>query len=170
VGPVSDQGMPKKQRYQFIPRVLIFVENEDRILLIKGAPDKKIWPNLFNGLGGHIERGESVIQAATREVFEESGLKINDLWLCACITIDTEKDLGIVMWVFRGTASDRGFQESAEGKLEWINLEDISNSPLVVDLSQLIPAIFTLEKGSTPLWGRYWYDEKDEFRMELSPA
>ena len=166
--PKEDLGMPKSQRYQLIPRVLIFLEKGDEILLLKGAPNKKIWANQYNGLGGHIERGESVLQAAKREVFEESGLQVKDLWICAMITIDTEKEKGIGMWVFRGTAPDQALTASSEGSLEWIKLDEISSFPLVVDLPQLIPHIFNLKRNSPPYWGRYWYDDNDHFQMEMA--
>jgi predicted NUDIX family phosphoesterase len=55
--PKSDQGVHTK-RYQIIPRVLIFIFDGDRVLLIKGAPNKRLWANQYNGIGGHIERGE----------------------------------------------------------------------------------------------------------------
>jgi 8-oxo-dGTP diphosphatase len=42
--PKSDQGVQTK-RYQIIPRVLIFIFDGDRVLLIKGAPNKRLWAN-----------------------------------------------------------------------------------------------------------------------------
>ena len=68
-------------RYQVVPRTLIFIRNDDEILLIKGAKDKKIWPGLYNGIGGHLERGEDPLSAAHRELFEETGLKNIQLFL-----------------------------------------------------------------------------------------
>ena len=92
--PEAEQGLMTSKRYQFIPRVLIFLTSGDKILLLKGAPNKGIWPNLFNGLGGHVERGETVLQAAQREVLEESGLVVNNLWLCANVSIDGRTAIG----------------------------------------------------------------------------
>ncbi|MEX1248597.1 MAG: NUDIX domain-containing protein, partial [Anaerolineales bacterium] len=63
-----------KSRYKFIPRVLVFLTRGDEVLLIKRGADRPVFPNLYNGLGGHVERGESVMAAARREVEEESGL------------------------------------------------------------------------------------------------
>lgn len=165
--PKADQGMPKERRYQFVPRVLVFLEREGQVLLIKGAPTKRVWPNLYNGLGGHIERGESVLEAAQREVLEESGLAAERLWLCAVVTIDTEPDTGIVMWVFRGQAGEGELMESEEGGLEWVDLERLGELELVEDLPELLPRIFEMERGEGPLWGRYWYTD-DQFRSEFS--
>lgn len=162
-----DQGMPLTRRYQYVPRVLIFLERDAQILLIKGAADKRVWPNLYNGLGGHVERGESILEAAEREVYEESGLSRNRLWLCASVSIDTEADTGIVMWVFRGRAGEGELKESAEGSLEWVNREGIEALDLVVDLPVLIPQVFSLNEGDSPIWGHYWYEE-DQFKYKFS--
>ena len=69
----KDQGLQsRRDRYQAVPRVLIFLRNRDDVLLLKGAPDKRIWANKYNGVGGHIESDEDVISAARREVTEET--------------------------------------------------------------------------------------------------
>ena len=64
--PASDQGIGE-QRYMLIPRTLIFVTHEDQLLLLKGASDKRLWAERYNGIGGHVEQGEDVLSAARRE-------------------------------------------------------------------------------------------------------
>ena len=64
---VRAQGV-SQDRYTVIPRVLIFpFASDGKVLLLKGAPHKRIWAGLWNGIGGHVEAGESIIQAAQRE-------------------------------------------------------------------------------------------------------
>ena len=85
----DDQGLQSgKRRFQVIPRVLVFLRNEDDVLLLKGAPDKRIWANLYNGVGGHVEVDEDVYSAALREVYEETGLEVSNLELRAIANID----------------------------------------------------------------------------------
>src|SRR5690349_8189200 len=99
--PASDQGVAvSRLRYQLVPRVLVFVYHGDAVLLLRGAPDKKIWPGKYNGLGGHIERGESAQAAAAREVWEEAGLVLADLRLRGTILIDTGEPAGIGLFVY----------------------------------------------------------------------
>ena len=69
--PQSDQAI-SKNRYMLIPRTVIFICKGDEYLLIKGADTKKLWAGKYNGLGGHVEKGEDVISSAKRELFEEA--------------------------------------------------------------------------------------------------
>lgn len=51
---------------------------DNQILLQKRALTKKVFPGLWDiSVAGHIAAGESVLEAAIREVEEELGLKIN---------------------------------------------------------------------------------------------
>lgn len=53
------------------------IHEEDKILLLqrKNEPAK----NTYTGVGGHIESNESPKQCALREIFEETGLKLNNI-------------------------------------------------------------------------------------------
>jgi 8-oxo-dGTP diphosphatase len=157
---VNDQGL-FFNHYQIIPRVLIFVTRGDSILLIKGSPKKRIWANLYNGIGGHVEKGEDILTAACREFFEETGLNLLNPWLCAVVTIDTGEQTGIGMYVFRGEASSEKPKASSEGSLEWIPRNEIYNNPLVGDLPILIPKIMKLKRNSPPLFLHYNYDDNN---------
>ena len=157
------------QRYQVIPRVLVFLTREEKVLLIQGAPDKRHWANLYNGLGGHVERGESVLEAAEREVWEESGLLARNLWLCAAVTIDLPKEeSGILMFVFRGEALEEEVTASKEGELKWVRQDEVKGLDLVEDLPILLSLVLELSPQGAPLWGRYWYDKQGKLRTEFT--
>ena len=64
--PVIDQGFDDR-KYHVIPRTLIFLfDSLNRVLLIKGSDKKQRWPGKYNGVGGHIESGEDILEAALR--------------------------------------------------------------------------------------------------------
>ena len=101
--PKSDQGIEvslKRQRYTVIPRTLVFITRDDKVLLLRGSPQKRIWANKYNGIGGHIERDEDIYSAAQREVIEETGLDVENLRLVGLINIDGDQPTGIMLFVF----------------------------------------------------------------------
>lgn len=165
--PVEDQ-LNHTERYQLIPRTLIFLTCAENVLLIKGAENKKLWANLYNGIGGHVERGEGFLKAARREVFEESGLAVDNLWLAGVITVDTGRDPGILIFVLTGeivSQDDLGpppVFSSAEGVLEWVPVKRLQVLPVVEDLPVLLDVLGSMKPGDLPFSARYSYTEHGE--------
>ena len=169
--PAYEQGITL-DRYMLIPRALIFLTHADQVLLIKGAPHKRLWADRYNGLGGHIERGEDVLTAAQRELLEETGLSSPDMHLCGTIVIDTGQNPGIVLFVITGTCPNGELKEEPEaypeGRPEWVAAADLPALPLVEDLPILLPRVLAHQPGDPPFAGRYWYDEEGRMKVEFA--
>jgi len=162
--PVKDQGI-NLEKYMFIPRTLIFLTHADKILLIKGNPNKRLWANKYNGLGGHFEPKENIFMAARRELLEETGLRAN-LSLVGTVVIDSGSNPGIILFVFTGESEQMPTISTDEGRAEWIRFSDLPNIPLVEDLETLIPVVKASSKNGTVFSALYEYSE--DGRLHIS--
>jgi 8-oxo-dGTP diphosphatase len=163
--PQSDQGITK-DRYTVIPRTAIFLRRGDSYLLLRGAPTKRLWPDKYNGLGGHVERGEEVLSAAKRELLEETSLT-EELWLCGIVIVDAG-ETGICLYLFSGECLEDEPKPSKEGTAEWVAYEAIPELPVVEDLPILLAKIHHMKRGDPPFFAWSHYDEGEKLVVEFA--
>jgi 8-oxo-dGTP diphosphatase len=166
--PVSEQDV-SCDRYKVIPRVLIFIFDRNKVLLIKGSPNKRIWANKYNGIGGHVENSENILHAAERELYEESGLSKISLNLCGTIAINTSSPTGIILFVYCGNYNGQAINESKEGKLEWVIIDEIDALPLVEDIPYILPKVLQFVKDGKLFWGYSHYDKDEKLIVQFQP-
>jgi 8-oxo-dGTP diphosphatase len=156
-------------RYQVVPRTLCFITHGDDVLLLRGAPDKRIWPNKYNGVGGHVEPDEDVYSAALREIEEEAGLAVRDLRLRGVINIpvNAQNKTGILVLVFTAAADARATRQSAEGTLKWVSRDRLAALDLVEDLPTLLPRVLAMGSDTPPFFAHYRYDEQGRLIMDF---
>lgn len=157
------------ERYQVIPRTLIFLLSDKDILLVRVASDRGAWAGQYNGVGGHIEAHENPHSAALREIHEETGLTPQDLQLCGIIHVSPGPSPGISLHVFVGTADKRQMSTSNEGQPEWIPLSNLGQVPVVADLPFIIPRALEAYRQKQPFCGLTTFDKNGQPHIQFHP-
>lgn len=107
----------------------------DSILLVKRSADKKFFPNMLCFPGGHLDRGENVLEAAIRETFEETGIQLlpEQLNLRLFTTnYHREKNLVWVITAFTAILPEQvEARSSSEGESTWYKLKTLDKSLVV---------------------------------------
>lgn len=163
--PATEQG-DARDRYLVIPRTVTLVRKGDSYLLIKGSNDKRLWPGKYNGVGGHVERGEDVLASATREFREETGLDAK-LWLCGTVMVDAGA-VGVILHVFTGEVLGGEIRGSAEGEPRWVAYDQLQDLPTVEDLSQLVARIHGMQLGDPPFAALSHYDGSGRLVLQFA--
>ena len=100
--------------------------------------------------GGHVAAGESISDSVVREIREETGLTVSKLRMCGVVEWETigERADGspaevaanskYIVFMFRTSTFSGELQSSAEGKMEWMTLEDMCKGGLAPHMEEYI--------------------------------
>ncbi len=105
-------------------------ENGIKYLLVKRSDDEK-YPKIWQMITGHIEPGETAVEAAIRETLEEAGANSDNLWSIPHVNsyYNPEQDKICTIPVFV-TEVDESFSPkiSAEhSEFRWVNKDEAVN-------------------------------------------
>lgn len=115
-----------------------FVLHDDAVLLLQHPADGDRFRGQWNGIGGHVEPGESVLAAARRELREETGVEEPELALRGVVHESGLVGHAHVLFVFLGRARSRALRSPEGLALRWQPLDRLDELPLVHDAGELI--------------------------------
>jgi len=114
--------------------VLCLIQTEDAYLLQDRV--KKDWKG-YTLPGGHVEPGESIVDAVVREMKEETGLTVHHPKLCGLKQFPIDNGRYLV-FLFEADEFEGELCSSEEGAMHWVKKSDLLNVNLVNDFSELL--------------------------------
>lgn len=132
---------------------LCLVRNDTHILL--GMKKRGFGAGLWNGFGGKVEDGESIQDAAIREVQEESGVTVTKLIEAGILEfVFLTKEELLEVHVFEGKEVVGEATETEEMKPHWFPLNEIPYDDMWQDDKYWMPAFLDDKKFE----GRFTFD------------
>ncbi len=129
----------------------------DQVLL--GMKKRGFGAGRWNGFGGKIEAGESIEQAARRELDEEVGVKDGELQEAGYLEFSFANDDTVLqVHIFRLTAFSGEPAESEEMRPQWFSVAEIPFSQMWSDDEYWFPLFLS----NTPFAGEFLFDRPSD--------
>lgn len=105
---------------------LIYLVQNNKVLLIKRHPSKNLLGSKIIGLGGKIEPNEDILTSAKREFLEETGLNLLDPIFKGTYTWIDNDFIGISYLIVATRYKGKLLQKSEEGELAWYDIDNLN--------------------------------------------
>ena len=143
--------MAREEKAVFTNMCMVTDGNGNVLVIDRSKPD---WPGVCFP-GGHVEPGESFTQSVIREVYEETGLTVEDPVLCGTKQFQTENDARYVVFFYKATKFHGILHSSDEGKVFWVPRAELPKQQLSLDMMEMVKV---MESDNL---SEFYYQQKD---------
>ncbi|MCR5792172.1 MAG: 8-oxo-dGTP diphosphatase [Lachnospiraceae bacterium] len=131
---------------------LCYLERDGAYLMLhRTKKENDMNKDKWLGLGGHFEDRESPEECIIREVYEESGLKLEEPVLRGIITFVNDRYPTEYIFLYTATKFSGTLRDCDEGELTWVPKKEICNLPIwegdqvFFSLLETTDAVFSLK-------------------------
>jgi 8-oxo-dGTP diphosphatase len=115
----------------------LFIRPDGKVLLGLRAPTKKVWPGHWDTIGGHVEDGESLVEALVREAQEEVGVTPTRFRLIATVRERQPQIYGDALHLVYAVTAWQGGEPAnicdEHTELKWFGVSEMRELTNIVD-------------------------------------
>ena len=111
--------------------------------------------------GGHVEPGESFVRAAVREVYEETGLTIENPELCGVKQFPIAEGRYVVLF-FKTDRFSGSLRDSEEGPVFWLEPAQLPQYRLTDHFLETVDLFFRNDQSEM-----YWHLEENGWQLDI---
>jgi len=140
------------------PYTLCLVHQHPRVLL--GYKKRGFGAGRWNGFGGKVKDGETIEEAARREILEEAGIRVNGIQEIGNLEFEFQKEPGFIheVHVFKSDGFEGDLIETEEMKPKWFHIDEVPFSYMWPDDKYWFPLFL----GGKSFSGRFLFGEDDK--------
>ena len=136
---------------------MIMIQNPQDGRVVAQLRTKKDWGGVTLP-GGHVEPGESMLEAVRREAFEETGLTVGAVEFCGIShwRRDADDARNIVLMYRTTDYAGELCEDSEEGRVFWVSLEELQ----AMELSNMLePMLEVILRGNASEAYGVWVED-----------
>ena len=141
---VRGVGALKPGEYHLVVHIWV-ISDDGKILIQKRSQNKKLMPGEWAATGGAAISGENSFEAASRELFEELGIRSTPETLNKIFRLKRRNSL-LDVWITKCNTplTELQLQESEVAEVKWVSLPELKNM---------------ISKGKFHNYGREYFDK-----------
>ena len=143
--------MAREEKAVFTNMCMVTDGNGNVLVQDRLNPD---WPGITFP-GGHVEPGESFTVSVIREVFEETGLTVEDPTLCGTKQFQTKSGARYVVFFYKASKYHGTLRSSDEGNVFWLPRNELANQVLAPDMMEMVQVMESADLSE------FYYQQKD---------
>ena len=97
--------------------------------------------------GGHVENGEAYAESVIREIYEETGLTVQNPQLVGIKNWPLDTGERYIVFCYKATEFTGTLQSSEEGEVSWVQKDQIPNLDLAYDMLPLMEMMEAPDKS-----------------------